>query len=42
MSLRAIVNLEYVTAADAGANPLIANRDLVDDWEKFDLVYDTP
>ncbi|WP_433797573.1 trypsin-like serine protease [Actinoplanes sp. CA-252034] len=37
VSLRARVNGKYVTADNAGANPLIANRDTVGgSWEKFD------
>ncbi|MEU4162863.1 trypsin-like serine protease [Actinoplanes sp. NPDC026670] len=37
VSLRARVNGKYVTAANAGADPLIANRDTVGgSWEKFD------
>jgi hypothetical protein len=31
-------NGQYVTADDAGANPLIANRDSVGQWEEFDLI----
>ncbi|MCA2219193.1 trypsin-like serine protease [Jidongwangia harbinensis] len=37
VSLRARVNNKFVTAANAGADPLIANRDSVGgSWERFD------
>jgi hypothetical protein len=32
-------NGKYVTADDAGALPLIANRDAVGGWERFDVTY---
>ncbi|MEV4759587.1 lectin [Micromonospora sp. NPDC049559] len=38
MSLRARVNGQYVTAENAGAAPLVANRAAVGGWEQFDLV----
>jgi glucose/arabinose dehydrogenase len=38
LSLRARVNTSYVSAADAGGSPLIANRVAADWWEKFDVV----
>ncbi|MEU3519880.1 xylosidase [Streptomyces sp. NPDC006654] len=38
ISLRARVNGKYVTAEDAGAQPLIANRDAVGPWERFDQI----
>jgi glucose/arabinose dehydrogenase len=38
ISLRARVNTRYVTAENAGASALIANRIAVDYWEKFDVV----
>jgi hypothetical protein len=37
VSLRAHANGEYVTAEDAGAQPLIANRTAIGQWEQFDL-----
>jgi hypothetical protein len=36
ISLRARANSNYVTADNAGANPLIANRTAVGTWEQFD------
>jgi hypothetical protein len=41
VSLRAHANNEYVTADNAGASPLIANRTTVGAWESFDLVNNT-
>jgi hypothetical protein len=38
VSLRARANSEYVTADNAGASPLIANRTAVGPWEQFDLL----
>ncbi|HEX6596247.1 MAG TPA: GH25 family lysozyme [Acidimicrobiales bacterium] len=38
ITLRATVNGRYVTAEDAGAVPLIANRTAVGAWERFFLV----
>jgi hypothetical protein len=38
VSLRALVNNDYVTAENAGAQPLIANRTAIGTWEKFDLI----
>ncbi|MEV4350024.1 GDSL-type esterase/lipase family protein [Actinoplanes sp. NPDC049596] len=38
VALRARVNDKYVTAEDAGAQALIANRDAVGDWESFDRI----
>ncbi|TQM00429.1 beta-glucosidase [Actinoallomurus bryophytorum] len=38
VSLRARVNGQYVTADDAGASPLIANRGAIGAWEQFDQV----
>ncbi|MCP3787450.1 PKD domain-containing protein [Micromonospora sp. A3M-1-15] len=37
-SFKAGANGRYVTAENAGANPLIANRTSVGPWERFDLV----
>lgn len=39
ISLRAVVNDQYVCAEAAGGQPLIANRSSVGPWERFD-VYD--
>ncbi|MBB5868389.1 hypothetical protein F4553_001768 [Allocatelliglobosispora scoriae] len=36
VSLRARVNSRYVTADNAGASPLIANRTAIGPWEQFD------
>jgi hypothetical protein len=36
ISLRAHANGEYVTAENAGAAPLIANRTAIGPWEQFD------
>jgi hypothetical protein len=38
ISLRARANGKLVTADNAGANPLIANRDTIGTWEQFDLI----
>jgi beta-glucosidase-like glycosyl hydrolase len=38
ISLRAHANSDYVTADNAGANPLIANRTAIGTWEQFDLI----
>jgi Carbohydrate binding module (family 6)/PKD domain len=38
VSLRALANNQYVSAAGAGAQPLIANRAAIGQWEQFDLV----
>jgi hypothetical protein len=38
VSLRARANGEYVTADNAGASPLIANRTAAGSWEQFDLL----
>ena len=38
MSLRAHANNNIVTADNAGANPLIANRTAIGQWEEFDLL----
>jgi lysophospholipase L1-like esterase len=38
VSLRAHANGDYVTAENAGASPLIANRTSVGTWEQFDLI----
>ncbi|MEV4558418.1 glycoside hydrolase family 71/99-like protein [Kitasatospora sp. NPDC049285] len=38
VSLRAVANNDYVTAENAGASPLIANRTAVGGWEQFDVV----
>ncbi|MFE5209022.1 mucin-2 [Streptomyces sp. NPDC056600] len=38
VSLRSRANNQYVCAENAGANPLVANRATVGDWERFDLV----
>ena len=35
---RALVNNNYVTAENAGAAPLIANRTAIGPWEEFDLI----
>lgn len=37
-SIKAVANNNYVTAENAGANPLIPNRTTVGGWEKFILV----
>jgi hypothetical protein len=38
VSFRARANSEYVTADNAGASPLIANRTAVGAWESFDML----
>ncbi|SDO52310.1 fascin domain-containing protein [Actinacidiphila guanduensis] len=38
VSLRAHANGDYVTADNAGAAPLIANRTAIGPWEQFDLL----
>ncbi|MFI0938166.1 fascin domain-containing protein [Streptomyces sp. NPDC021020] len=38
ISLRAHANGDYVTAEDAGASPLIANRTAIGQWEQFDEI----
>ena len=38
VSFRAMANNDYVTADDAGASPLVANRTAIGSWEQFDLV----
>jgi hypothetical protein len=38
ISLRSRANNDYVTAENAGADPLIANRTAVGPWEQFDVV----
>jgi lysophospholipase L1-like esterase len=38
VSLRAQANGKLVTADSAGAEPLIANRDVIGPWEQFDLI----
>lgn len=38
ISLRAHANGKYVTAENAGAQPLIANRTAIGPWEQFDLL----
>jgi hypothetical protein len=38
VSLRARVNSRYVSAANAGASPLIANATAIGAWEQFDLI----
>ena len=38
VSLQATVNNRYVAAENAGAAPLIANRDAIGPWEQFDLI----
>jgi hypothetical protein len=39
VALRAKVNNNYVTAENAGAQPLIANRTAIGPWETFQLVH---
>jgi hypothetical protein len=41
VSLRAHINSKYVTADNAGASPLIANRTVIGQWETFLLVHNT-
>jgi hypothetical protein len=38
VSLRAHANNDFVTADNAGASPLIANRTAIGVWEQFDLI----
>jgi hypothetical protein len=38
ISLRAHANGKYVTAENAGAAPLIANRIAIGGWEQFDVL----
>jgi hypothetical protein len=38
ISLRAHANGKIVTADNAGASPLIANRTAIGPWEQFDLI----
>nr|WP_168532387.1 hypothetical protein [Streptomyces sp. RPA4-2]QIY66725.1 hypothetical protein HEP85_41360 [Streptomyces sp. RPA4-2] len=38
VSLKSMVNGDYVTAENAGADPLIANRTAIGPWEEFDLI----
>ncbi|MEZ0068213.1 hypothetical protein ABIA32_004237 [Streptacidiphilus sp. MAP12-20] len=38
ITLRSKANHDYVTAENAGANPLIANRTAAGPWEQFDVV----
>ena len=38
VSLRSRANNMYVTADNAGASPLIANRTAIGTWEQFDLL----
>ena len=40
ISLKAQANGDYVTADDAGASALIANRTAIGPWEEFDLITD--
>ena len=40
VSLRAHANGDIVTADNAGAAPLIANRTAIGPWEEFDLIHD--
>ena len=40
ISLKAHANGDHVTADDAGASPLIANRTAIGPWEEFDLITD--
>ena len=41
VSFRAHANNDNVTADNAGASPLIANRTVIGPWEEFDIVRDT-
>jgi hypothetical protein len=41
VSLRAHANNKIVTADDAGASPLIANRTAIGTWEEFDLIHNS-
>lgn len=38
ISLQSMINNRFVCAESAGAKPLIANRTVVGEWEKFDLI----
>jgi hypothetical protein len=38
IALKSMANGKFVCAENKGADPLIANRDAVGDWESFDLV----
>jgi hypothetical protein len=40
VSLRAHANGDFVTAENAGASPLVANRTAIGPWEQFDLIDD--
>ena len=40
ISLRAMANTMIVTADNAGASPLIANRTAIGAWEEFTLITD--
>jgi hypothetical protein len=40
LSLRAMANNMIVTADNAGASPLIANRTTIGTWEQFTLISD--
>ncbi|MCO5999520.1 fascin domain-containing protein [Actinoallomurus rhizosphaericola] len=40
ITLRTQANRQYVTAENAGAAPLIANRAPIGPWEEFDLIND--
>ncbi|SDO76282.1 Aryl-phospho-beta-D-glucosidase BglC, GH1 family [Paenibacillus sp. yr247] len=37
-SIKALANNQFVTAENAGASPLVANRTTVGDWEKFTVI----
>jgi hypothetical protein len=39
IALRAHANNQIVTAENAGANPLIANRTAIGGWETFQLIH---
>jgi hypothetical protein len=41
ISLRAHANSMIVTADNAGASPLIANRTAIGPWEQFDLIHNS-
>ena len=38
VGIKALCNNKYVCAEDAGAKPLIANRDWIRGWEKFEVI----
>jgi hypothetical protein len=40
ISFRSLADTMYVTAEDAGAQSLIANRTAIGTWEQFDLITD--